>query len=554
MDAVQPIPDNIFDMSSEEKDPFFFKNEKTCMVQLEESTDILDNMFRRELSDWGNEAPILPHEDVRGGIDPITGERRGGFDSEGRLALRYHGARSEVEPYLPDGTFLDYDALHKDPRCQDPSPRMDKMRDERLYRARYVKSSPDASETITEKMIAPVTMVENIKSGIKLAAERLKIFSESEGNILYKIPKFRGQSYRYMDAEKRYMHGELDIDELKVDIKKNKVVDFSNTNRLGWQRIADHTFKISSYGSIPKAKAVTPGGFAGNRQGTVRDDHKGTDLGDATSRSVNTNGISKSLVLTMMDAANARHEREESAESAELKDPKQQASKNIKSMLIHDADQDTNRRESKADQKNAGMQPDMASALINRLKLGPQDIVLDRLSKTVIDPKVIQSMVMLNQKALSRNECDVDSIRRAAVESAMRKQLISESINKASLATTKTDLRGQRNAALSDQHVVREGKTILNYASIPRRAPESMTDLVRADQILASSQTQSQRKAAQATSAMMTSDSALVDTEFGRDDTINRHKRAPGVRTMRDKLVQEGSNSEASSLVEIQAR
>ena len=73
------------------------------------------NSYQRSIAkDFSSEKPWLESDMPRnGGIDPHTGQSRaGGSFSRAQLNMRFGGARNNTSPYLPDGTFLDWEFLN----------------------------------------------------------------------------------------------------------------------------------------------------------------------------------------------------------------------------------------------------------------------------------------------------------------------------------------------------------------------------------------------------------------------------------------------------------
>lgn len=157
-----------------------------------EDTNQMREYHRSQLKDFSCEQPWLESDaQVNGGIDPNTGQSRaGGRRSRGLLNLRFGGALNNTSPYLPDGTFLDYEFLENRDEYKSNGKKFEKnytagkagvsrsggpnwaeYNRQRNYRGKYVKYYNDGDYSTVEHGLNPVTAQENVRkakfSGLK---------------------------------------------------------------------------------------------------------------------------------------------------------------------------------------------------------------------------------------------------------------------------------------------------------------------------------------------------------------------------------------------------
>jgi hypothetical protein len=133
-----------------------------------------EKYVRRELSDFRPEKASLESDMAR---DPD--DRGGGNHSAERLALRHSGGRSEEDPYLPDGTFLDHEFLERDPRGVQNLPDFNEARHQKLERAPFIKFYNDDDFSVPETGINPSQMRTLIRDSQGQVSDRYMNFDES---------------------------------------------------------------------------------------------------------------------------------------------------------------------------------------------------------------------------------------------------------------------------------------------------------------------------------------------------------------------------------------
>jgi hypothetical protein len=139
-----------------------------------EDPDAYEKYIRSNLADFRPDEPFFESDQIR-----HPNDRGGGFGSAERLSLRHSGSRTEAEPYLPDGTFLDYEFLERDPRGTQNMPNFDAARAQRMARGKFIKYKNDDDFSVPETGINPVNMVQNIRNMQYQMKDRYINFDES---------------------------------------------------------------------------------------------------------------------------------------------------------------------------------------------------------------------------------------------------------------------------------------------------------------------------------------------------------------------------------------
>jgi hypothetical protein len=243
-------------------DAYLRKIERT---NLSEDPMQVENYMRGMLADYRPDTPFLASDEAR---DPS--DRGGGTHSTERLALRYSGGRSEEDPYLPDGTFLDHEFLERDPRGVQNQPDWNEARRQKMARAAFVKFSNDESYSVPESGINPVQMRDLIRNSQQQFKDRYTNFEESmdswhnggtmqaeRGSVIQNITK-DGQI--------------LDLTESSVRNRQDAVTQLSN-NVGGIPRYTtpDHRVKIARYGNVRPMQSIGAQNWNNNRSNAYLD-------------------------------------------------------------------------------------------------------------------------------------------------------------------------------------------------------------------------------------------------------------------------------------------
>lgn len=243
-------------------DAYLRKIERT---NLTEDPMMVENYMRGMLADYRPDAPFLASDEAR---DPS--DRGGGNHSTERLALRHSGGRSEEDPYLPDGTFLDHEFLERDPRGVQNQPDWNEARRQRLARGAFIKFSNDESYSVPETGINPVQMRDLIRNSQQQFKDRYSNFEESmdawhNGGT---IQTERGSVIQNITKDGTI----IDLTEASVRNRQDAVTQLSN-NVAGIPRYTtpDHRVKISRYGNVRPMQSIGAQNWNNNRSNAYLD-------------------------------------------------------------------------------------------------------------------------------------------------------------------------------------------------------------------------------------------------------------------------------------------
>jgi hypothetical protein len=277
------------------------KLEQTCML---EDTNEVENYQRNILRDTRPDAPFLASDEARSGNYGPNGESRlGGTLSRMMLNIREHGARStpDVTPYLPDGTFLDYEFLDEDPRESD-EPQWKAMNEQMTFRYKnYTPFSSDADNSTVESGMTEGQIYKDMRRiSQPWLKNRLKIFSTSKDGIQRSI-KVDGNEQSYLDqvtADTQY--SEMLDNEMWNGV--NATTLLSNNTPVGWHQTVDHDFKVAQYGMVRSEQDFTKYKAYINRREGVCDQKQKIPFNDIT--------VSSNLIQTISNIIRARKTRD----------------------------------------------------------------------------------------------------------------------------------------------------------------------------------------------------------------------------------------------------
>lgn len=220
-------------------------------TNLRENPEMLDYHQRSILKDSTPDRPFMEaDEPFNGGYDPRDGsERQGGSYSRSKLALRGIGKRSWVEPHLPDGSFLDWHGLERDPRSIRPDPDFQNMVKQSAFRGRYIPYFSDADNSVPETGMNTYQRWQSIRETQRWAADRMKWFDTGKDN---RTSRRAGQS---IPNEHRKVQVTVDGEVINlndaVTANKSNLTDLlTNQYKVGWRRTTDQDFKVAKYGQV----------------------------------------------------------------------------------------------------------------------------------------------------------------------------------------------------------------------------------------------------------------------------------------------------------------
>jgi hypothetical protein len=238
------------------EDLYLRKYETSCVY---ESPSLMNDYNRNELKKEGSQQPFFESD-----------QKRTNYDTKGRLALRDNGKRSNAEPWLPDGTFLDHQFATKDPRSIMYNPNMRKHVDQQYSRKNYYNFRNDNDHSIPEKGIHPEKYRQKIRETQQQAKDRMKIFETSrvawqtgiDSNL---VTKRKGLLNTITDTEMSA------VADSTLENRTGKTTSLSNDTSIGWRRGVDHRFQVAHYGQQRGSRAFADQDWYKNRGSTKYD-------------------------------------------------------------------------------------------------------------------------------------------------------------------------------------------------------------------------------------------------------------------------------------------
>jgi hypothetical protein len=235
-------------------------------TDLKEDPDQYEKYLRKQLVDFRPDDPFFESDQTR---DP--NDRGSGFGSRERLSLRYSGARSEEDPYLPDGTFLDHEFMERDPRGTQNLPDFaGNGRRQQMARAGLIKFYNDDDHSVPETGINPVQMVSLIRGAQQQFKDRWRNFEESMDSWHNGSAALRGD--RSTVAMVTQDGTIVNLADATAEQRQDPVNLLSNrTPALLRSSAPDHRVKISKYGQIKPVMDMNSNEWNTNRYNSYLD-------------------------------------------------------------------------------------------------------------------------------------------------------------------------------------------------------------------------------------------------------------------------------------------
>ena len=469
------------------EDHYIRKMEQT---KLYEDPMAMDNFYRRELKNMKPDKPIFESDMPR-------------YENKSyeRLNLRYHGTRSEFEPYLPDGTFLDHDFLSKDPRGNAVGPDFKQYRKQQEARTKFIRHGNDADNSIPSSGWSPHQVIVDIKNQMPNLKQRLKIFDESQlgmqrGRVAVnrldesKICLFEN------DERKPIMRDEI------CGNRANYVHELSNFIPTGWMRTTDHKFKIAKYGQLRPLAPLSTQNWSKNRSNTKLDHDILVSWKDQV--------VPKSLMLKMIDLSKQKYNEMESGKNVLFGEDTTQ---DVRSRKLTPRDlagiQAQNSVESQDETSSSSINSNNVSHISGRTLIhNPND---KKIEKAVIDPDIIEQILSINRKMAPR---DMDDLRDHIEQSDEEKGIMIEEKNATSRGL---DRLNELLWSVNAEYDKGESMKIANYGRLAKNTIVSRSnqcDTVT-DQITTNSKILGQRKSRLAPSTMYNMNTVEYDTQYG---------------------------------------
>jgi len=261
-----------------------------------EDEDQLDNYFRATLKDRTPDPRTFASEEPRaGGFDPVTGEARGGNESKGRLALRYHGSRRGLDP---DHSEQFFELTEREPRGIALGPDFKKFKTHGYARRNDYNFKPDAHPHIIEGVTGYVRDIKRRRDLFVLTKPRYRIFSTSKNNFnTGGINPFPVKS----NVSKVHNTGEIiDINDSPPEVRRGNTGVLTNKLKIGHRGpTPDQEFKVAKYGKLyDHLESLKKMEFQKNRRDAGEGDIKLTIFRD--------NVVPRALAVRMAQLSNAR--------------------------------------------------------------------------------------------------------------------------------------------------------------------------------------------------------------------------------------------------------
>ena len=276
---------------------------------LPEDPYMIEDHMRKLLVDFRPDDPFLASDDPR---DPA--DRGSGPHSTQFLNLRHYGVfGEEADPYLPDGTFLDYEFTERDPRGFATGPDMRKHMEQQYARSAFIKFYNDSDYSVPETGINPVKMVENIKAGHYQFKDRYKNFDESmdswHNGGTVQTGRTHGSTITNVTTDGTIK----DLADAPQLNRRDPTSMLSNDPTIAFrQSVPDHRFKTAHYGFTRVNQDKNYQNWSNNRGSTFLD--------HANMATINGELVNKSLARLILDLQGQRKIREQVVQGGAFND------------------------------------------------------------------------------------------------------------------------------------------------------------------------------------------------------------------------------------------
>lgn len=347
------------------------KIEQTCLY---EDPDQLDAHFRFTLKDR-RPSEILFESD----------QPRYNNYSRDRLNLRHHGRRTTAEPYLPDGSFIDWQFLDKDPRGTAMEPDFSKHRSQQEYRGKYIKHGNDEDNSVPSSGWHPTHVIRDINAQFYNMKSRMKIFDESmdgrhNGGVYVNKLHTSTQCLVENDEKKPIMRDEMCYN------RANIINDLSNDTAVGYKRVTDHRFQIAKYGQIRSVAPLETQNWNKNRMNAKIDHDIMLSWKDQQ--------VPQTIVIKMADMANRKRQEIDSGKTTYLHESQDNQFERSRKLTPQDLIQiKLFGDESRGEDAHTAI-----NGIARNLKQGRPQLDKNRGVKVIIDPSIVDFMSSVNRK------------------------------------------------------------------------------------------------------------------------------------------------------------
>jgi hypothetical protein len=479
------------------------KMEYTDML---EDDDTVNKFMRRELKEIGPDTPFMESDQIRGGLDE-NGDRTRAYQSKEPLSVRYGGRRTNTDPYLPDGTFLDHQFVGPghlvEPRSIMLGPDMSKLKEQGRRRGKFVKFNSDASPSIAEKGWHPAAIAGQMadmrvafKSYYKNFSTALVGWHSGGTSSAESIGKISEQSL--LASDQRYSP----ISKLEAIARASRT-PHDNDAVIGWRTSADHRLKVAKLGHAFKSKPLSDVVSYTNRR-SVKADHEIFDV-------IEGNILHRSLATAILKL---------SEENRRVLASEIDSGAFARSRTVAD------RKRFIKELINGKWNPNFIatqsqstlSESVGKTTKQKSRVLDDRIGK-VMDLRKIAKQIISGNGKLAKREIEqlVDKI----VSTQVKNTNIKEQTASKSFSSNKANLRENIENAKPTQ-IAKESKKVANYGTMGKKDPRNSMKAYNnnADNIPVSSMAE-QKKSMGGRTFQYTPSVSVSETEYGTEFTTS---------------------------------
>lgn len=515
--------------------PYDLLLKKQEVTGIYEDPDDIENFHRSTLKDMRPLPALFESDQPRGGTDTY-GVSVGNNISDRFLSFRDSGFQSNqnAEPYLPDGTFLDWQGLEKDMRGVALEPNMRKHVDQQMSRSLLINYKNDSDPSIMESGVNPWDMNSNIRQGQGIFKDYYKNFNTSWDSM-----GSRGAITDFADSRIQAVNQSADIAD-PIQLPNRNVMNItnslSNDTSIGFRRTTDHMFKVSQYGKTNQSSFTNEDWYK-NRSNSHIDHDIMVSWQDMN--------VSKSTALKMIDLSNQKSNLYFSGlNGINWEDSK--SSRGTKQKLTSIDMAGMNYRPSiqtksvSAHTKiNGEVMPKSGEHLLNH-----DDQVIN---KTRINTTIFEKMGLINKNFTKQQK---DDLRNSIKQTAKSKNIFITESNK-----KQNNVNLDKNKLLWDSESLHKRggeKTIMNY-----KAAASINDMTghnkeKLDKInfKTDSYKNNQRRGGRVDKSSINNlYTGEIDNDFGRDDSVTKTLDGGiGNKYMNEYIDRDGNRNEMNDL------
>ncbi len=225
--------------------PYSFYERNVARTDISEDNvpDFLDQYMRETLVDNTFDKPFF-----------ATEEKRSDYGSQAQLNLRYSGSRSGLDPYMPDGAFLDHEFLQPDPK---PGDWMERYREQAASRVGNYRFLNDDDYRVTDGAQTEKRTQYNLRVA---NFDRFKNSFKNFGTSTDGITRRRSAPTTMMCPKEYTDTSDVigDLNECANRTRMNAAAEYSNNYGAKTNyTVTDHKFTNSKYGHVRSSKGKT---------------------------------------------------------------------------------------------------------------------------------------------------------------------------------------------------------------------------------------------------------------------------------------------------------